>query len=114
MPLPDLQTIALLLIAFSTIGTLLLMKQMRRDKQTVHISELHNNIDMSKVVAWLDEHVQFQPQDLADRLDRIEQAISADGKKTRKDIQETKTALRDDEKQQQREKATARRKKAKA
>jgi hypothetical protein len=109
MPLTDF--IIILLFACANIGTLLLLKQMRRDKQAVHIGNIQNNIDMTEVVAWLNEHV--PTVDFTARFDRLEAAIAAEGQKTRKETQEIKTALRDDEKDDQRQKATARARKAK-
>src|SRR4051794_6208192 len=103
MTLIDLPTIAFLIIAACNIATLLLFKQMRRDKRHIHIGEIQNNIDIDPVVEWLNQNALTVPlaQEVIARLERIEVAIATEEKKTRKDVQEVKTALRDDEKDDQ-------------
>jgi hypothetical protein len=73
---------------------------MRRDKQHLHVDTL----DVEMVV---DQWAQ-------DLFNDFRALVNEDGETTRKDIQEVKTALRDDEKDDQRSKAAARRKKAQA
>lgn len=111
MPPLSLLTIALLIICACQIGTLILFKQMRRDKQMI-VNNIQYSIDMTQIVEWLNEYV--RPLDLTERLDRIEQAIDTDGDLTRQRIAQTKTRLADEEKADQKAKAAARRKKAKA
>ena len=96
----DFPTIALLLIAASNIGTLLLFKQMRRDKHHLHVDTL----DVEMVV---DERAQGL-------FDDFRALVREEGELTRRRIAQTKTRLADEEKADQKAKAAARRKKAKA
>src|SRR5215211_2533394 len=96
----DLPTIALLLIIIANIGTLLILKQMRRDKHHLHVDTL----DVEMVV---DERAQGL-------FDDFRALVKSEGKLTRERIAQTKTRLADEEKADQKARAAARRKKAKA
>src|SRR6478752_1624460 len=81
-----------------------------RSAKTVGKYIADNAVDEAKFTAGLKLQVASVRHDMAidrlaidDRFDALEKLIAEDGKKTRKDSQEIKTALRDDEKQQQQE-----------
>lgn len=97
-------SIALLIIVFANIGILILFRTI--SAKLVEMSRLDRIHD---VVLHVTQRKVFDDAiDSQELHNKLIDAIAEDGKKTRKDIQEVKTRLTDDEKDDQQRKAKAR------
>src|SRR5262245_6945271 len=105
MTIPYLLTI----LSFATAQVVFGIMLWRRT-QTIYI-----NFDVADLVKWLNDNTQERTTHLLDVMaEEIHKSVIEDGKLTRKDLQEVKARLADDEKADQAARRKARAKKAKA